>query len=158
MKKEILVLLSIILLLFSCKKEKNEPLPAPTVQEEMVANEFQIVCYQGIKKKDTINLSLEINENQEVKGELSYLFFEKDKSKGVISGKMFGDTLKGNYIFMSEGVQSSREIVFLRKGKIMIEAYGDVEVADQKTVFKNARKLFFDSATVLTETDCLQAK
>lgn len=158
MKKEFLLLTISIFSLISCKKEINEPIPVPTVQEEMVANESQIVCFQGIVKKDTINLTLQIDNNNEVKGDLSYLFFEKDKSKGVILGQMIGDTLKGNYSFMSEGIESSREIVFLRKGKIMIEAYGDVEQVENKMVFKNTKKLYFDSATVLTEIDCPEAK
>ncbi len=158
MKKEFLLLLSVAFAFVSCKKEVNEPLPAPTVQEEMVANEFEIICYQGIIKSDTINLSLQIAKNQDVKGDLSYLFFEKDKNKGVIVGKMSGDTLKGNYTFMSEGKESFREIVFLRKGKIMIEAYGDVEELANKTVFKDPKKLYFDSATVLSKIDCLETK
>lgn len=156
MKKEFLLVLSLGFAFMSCKKEVNEPLPAPTVQEEMVANEFEITCYQGIIKSDTINLSLQIAENQDVKGDLSYLFFEKDRNNGIIVGKMAGDTLKGTYTFMSEGSESSREIVFLRKGKIMIEAYGDVEQVEKKTVFKDHKKLFFDSATVLSEIDCLK--
>ena len=158
MKNDFLFLMFAICVLTSCKKEVNEPLVTPTVQEEMVASESQIICYQGIIKKDTINLSLHIEQNQEIKGELSYLFFEKDKNNGTVIGQMTGDTLKANYTFMSEGKKSEREIVFLRKGKIMIEAYGDVEQLESKTVFKDPKKLFFDSATVLTEVDCPEAK
>jgi hypothetical protein len=158
MKKYLFISIVLGIVLSSCKKETNEPLPAPTVQEEMVANEFQIICYQGIMKKDTINLSLQIQENQEVKGELAYLFNEKDKNKGVVVGQMAGDTLRANYTFMSEGKESSREVVFLRKGKIMMEAYGDVEEKDGKMVFKDPKKLFFDSSTILSEVDCLEAK
>lgn len=154
MKNKLMVLLLSVLLFSSCKKESNEPLTVPTVQEEMVANPSQIICYQGVIKNDTINLSLQIDDNQQIKGELAYLFFEKDRNNGTIAGQMTGDTLKANYKFMSEGKESSREIVFLRKGKIMIEAYGEVEDNEGKVVFKDAKKLFFDSATVLTEIEC----
>lgn len=105
------------LTLMSCKKEKIEPLTVPTVQEEMAINEYLKVCYQGIMKSDTINLSMQIDSNQLVKGELAYLFFEKDRSKGTFEGQMFGDTLKGVYTFASEGKESKREIVFLKKEK-----------------------------------------
>jgi hypothetical protein len=158
MKKKIIVLGFAFFAFTSCKKEVNEPIAPPTVQEEMVPDESQIVCYQGIIKQDTINLSLQIEENQEVKGELAYLFFEKDKNKGTIVGKMAGDTLRANYTFMSEGKESNREVVFLRKGKIMIEAYGDVEEKEGKTVFKEPKKMYFDSATILSEIDCPQPK
>lgn len=154
MKKELVVLFLAISILTSCKKEINEPLIAPTVQEEMVSNESEIICYQGIIKKDTINLSLNLGPNQSIKGDLSYLFAEKDRNNGTIVGTMYGDTLMANYTFMSEGRKSDREVVFLRKGKIMIEAYGDVEEREGKTFFKEPKKLYFDSATVLTEVEC----
>ena len=153
----ILVLL-VLFSITSCKKEINEPIAVPTVQEEMVPNESELVCYQGIIKQDTITLGLLIKDNQDVTGELSYLFFEKDKNNGTIVGKMIGDTLKADYTFMSEGKQSIRQVVFLRKGKIMIEAYGDVAALDGKTIFKEPKKLYFDSATVLMEVDCSKSK
>lgn len=157
MKKEITILLT-ALAFISCKDEVIEPLAAPTVQEEMVANESKIICYQGIIKKDTVNLKLHFEEGQDVKGELAYLFFEKDRNNGTLVGQMSGDTLRGNYTFLSEGKESSREVVFLRKGKIIIEAYGDVEEIEKKTVFKDPKKLYFDSATVLTEVECAEPK
>ncbi len=158
MNKELIISAFVFILLTSCKKEINEPIAVPTVQEEMVADVSQIICYQGIIKKDTINLSLQVNHNQEVNGELAYVFFEKDRNKGTILGKMFGDTLKANYTFMSEGKESLKEIVFLRKGKIIIEGYGDVEEKEGKSVFVDLKKLYFDSATVLSEIDCSQVK
>lgn len=158
MKKEFLLSLSAVFIFASCKEETNELLPVPTVQEEMVANESQIVCYQGIIKKDTINLSLQVDKDFKVKGELAYLFFEKDRNNGTLMGQMSGDTLKATYTFMSEGKESFRDVVFLKKGKIMIEGYGDVEDKEGKMVFKDPKKLFFDSVTVLSEIDCLDPK
>lgn len=158
MKRYFTLIILPVLAFTSCKKEINEPLVTPTVQEEMVANESQIVCYQGIIKNDTINLRLQVEANQNVKGELAYLFSEKDKNNGTIVGQMVGDTLKAAYTFMSEGKTSVRDVVFLRKGKIMIEAYGDVEEIENKMVFKEPKKLYFDSATVLSEVDCAEPK
>ncbi|WP_432670051.1 hypothetical protein [Flavobacterium sp. SM2513] len=154
MKTQLAVALLSVFAFSSCKKEVSESLDLPLVEEELVIDTIKTICYQGIIKKDTINLSLYFEENQDIKGELAYLFFEKDKNDGTIVGQMIGDTLKANYTFTSEGKESNREIVFLRKGKIMIEAYGDVEEIESKTVFKNPKKLYFDSATVLSEIDC----
>ncbi|WP_026976732.1 hypothetical protein [Flavobacterium tegetincola] len=158
MKHRVLVVIFLIFAFTACKEEENEPLPIPTVQEEMVANESQIVCYQGIVKKDTFNLSFQIDSSQKVSGELAYLFFEKDKNNGTIAGQMFGDTLKANYTFMSEGLKNVREVVFLRKEKILIEAYGDVSETEGETKFKDPKKMHFDSATVLSEIECPEAK
>jgi hypothetical protein len=86
---------------------------------------------------------------------LTYLFFEKDKNNGTLVGQMVGDTLRANYTFMSEGKESSRDIVFLRKGKIIIEASIAVKDKEGETVFKRPKKLFVDSATFLSEVDYL---
>jgi hypothetical protein len=158
MIKKVIIVFLVIFSITSCKKEINEPIAAPTIQEEMVPDESEIVCYQCITKQDTINLRLFIENSVDVKGELTYLFFEKDKNYGTIVGKMIGDTLKADYTFMSEGKQSFQQVVFLRKGKIMIEAYGDVAVVDGKTIFEEPTKLYFDSATVLMEVDCIEPK
>lgn len=40
----------------------------------------------------------------------------------------------------------------------MIEAYGEVEEFKGKTIFKEPKKLYFDSSMVLTEIDCPEAK
>jgi hypothetical protein len=143
-----------LFLLLSCKDEVAEPIE----QEVVAADEPQIICYQGIVKKDTFNLRLKIGKKQEIKGELAYLFFEKDASNGTFVGKMSGDTLKANYTFTSQGKESSKEIVFLRKGKIIIEAYGEREEREGKTVFKEPKKLYFDSIIVLSEIDCPDIK
>lgn len=107
-----------VFIFISCKKETNEPLPIPTVQEEMASSEAQITCYQGIIKKDTINLSFQIDKNHSIKGELSYLLFEKDKNKGTILGQMIGDTLKATYTFMSEGKKAIEILSFFEKVKL----------------------------------------
>lgn len=158
MKQLSSTLFLLLVLIVSCKKDpqKSEEIVIP--KEEIVLQKTQVFCYQGIIKKDTINLKFEIDSNQVVKGDLSYIHFEKDKNRGTILGQMNGDTLKANYNFFSEGTESEREIVFLKKGKIMIEAYGDTEEKENKTVFKNPKKLFFDSATVLSEIDCITPK
>ncbi len=76
-----------------------------------------------------------------VTGELVYDYFEKDKNTGTIKGEMKGDTLFAEYIFMSEGINSVREVAFLQKGDDLIEGYGDVEEQTAKIVFKNKAAL-----------------
>jgi hypothetical protein len=158
MKNLFLIPFLTLFTLSSCKDEVADPIELPIVEELVAVVEPQIICYQGIVKKDTFNLRLKIDKNQEIKGELAYLFFEKDRSNGTFVGKLSGDTLKANYTFTSQGKESSKEIVFLRKGKIIIEAYGEIEEHGGKTVFKEPKKLYFDSATVLSEIDCPEVK
>jgi hypothetical protein len=137
----------------SCKKEKA--IPAPTVEKEMNMELPALQeCYMGIIKNDTITMRLSIKGTQIAEGKLIYKFFEKDKNEGTFNGKISGDTLFADYTFSSEGKQSVREVAFLKKGNIYIEGYGDVEEKAGKMVFKDRKKLFFDSKTVLAKSVC----
>ena len=141
--------------MLSCKKEKEETIPAPTPEKEITMETPGIQeCYQGILKNDTITMSLTTKGKDVTEGKLSYKFFEKDKSDGTFTGTTSGDTLFADYTFNAEGQKSVREVAFLKKGNIYIEGYGDVEEKDGKMCFKDKKKLFFDSKTVLTKIPC----
>ncbi len=148
MKNTILVLAIIAFTIISCKKEQANP------KDPIIIEASTKECYMGVFKSDTVLLSYTLN-GADATGKLQYNFFEKDKADGSLSGTMKGDTLFANYIFVSEGITSEREVVFLKKDSILIEGYGDIADDNKgKTVFKDKRKLFFDSKTVLTKTDC----
>ena len=69
---------------------------------------------------------------------------------------MRGDTLVADYTFNSEGIESVRQVAFLKKGDQLLEGYGDVEQKDNKTVFKNISTLSFGQSTIFNKTDCKQ--
>lgn len=142
MKKTFLILLACISLLTSCKNEPKQTSPVSTAQ-----------CYSYITDKDTVSMKLTIM-GDEVTGDLSYKYFQKDQNKGTLRGAMRGDTLFAIYTFMSEGAESSREVAFLRKGSDLVEGYGDVQEMDGKVVFTNRTSLDFSSSVVLKLVDC----
>ncbi len=111
-------------------------------------------CYIGILKKDTVSMKLDL-KGSKVSGDLIYNHFEKDKNTGKLEGVMKGDTLIANYIFMSEGISSIRQVVFLRNGNTLTEGYGAVaNTNDGKVVFKDLSNVKFDTKTVLSKVDC----
>lgn len=110
-------------------------------------------CYLGIPGKDSIFLQLHIDNNT-VSGDLEYKRFEKDRNKGTIKGMFRGDTLVADYTFMSEGVMSVREVMFLKKGDVLMEGFGDVEEKNGKMVFKNTGDVNFDEFMLLKQNDC----
>ena len=111
-------------------------------------------CYQFIKDRDTISLTVQ-QMGKALSGDLSYRFYEKDKSSGKVSGKLIGDTLLMNYMFNAEGTSSIRQVAFLKKGNKLIEGYGDVEERNGSFVFKDIKGLNFnDDGTVLEKIDC----
>lgn len=149
MKNKILVVALVACFLSSCKKEEKK-------EEEIIPKSNEVVtkeCFESIKGKDTIQLSINI-ENQNVTGNLVYNLFEKDRNIGTIEGKMIGDTLFADYKFMSEGVESFRQVAFIKKDGKLSEFYGEVEEKEGKIVFKDKSKLVLNSGFVLSSVSC----
>lgn len=110
-------------------------------------------CYAYIKNKDTANLSF-TTTNGIVVGDLTYKLYEKDSNKGMIEGEMKGDTLFLDYTFSSEGVESVRQVVMLKKANQLLEGSGEMEEKSGKLVFKNISSLNFGQGIVFNKTDC----
>ena len=110
-------------------------------------------CYENYANKDTVKLQVMTYENK-VTGTLQIKLFNKDENKGTFIGKMRGDTLIADYIFMSEGIRSIRQIAYLKRNKTLIEGYGNVVAKDGKMVFKNIATLNFKDITPLIEVSC----
>lgn len=71
--------------------------------------------------KDTFELQIVIND-EKVSGVLGYRFHEKDSNEGLISGELHDNVLRANYHFKSEGVNSTRPVVFKLMGDQVYEA------------------------------------
>jgi hypothetical protein len=55
---------------------------------------------------------------------------------------------------MSEGVESTRQVVFRLEGNAFVEGYGETVEQNGKTRFKNLSDLRFTPAIKLTEAPC----
>ncbi|MFV8270212.1 hypothetical protein ACNQGP_09790 [Flavobacterium sp. GT2N3] len=156
MKKVILLSVVFMSVFVSCKKEK-EMEESPISSEEIVVVEEAASeeCYSAIMKTDTVYMSLKVKGNQITSGKLSYNYFEKDKNEGTLAGEIKGDTLFAEYTFMSEGVTSNRQVVFLKKGNTYVEGYGDiVDDNNGNVIFKDIKQLNFEGNVVLSKIDC----
>lgn len=147
MKKTVLI--SLAVLMSSCGSNTR---PAPDAADSNEKEAFSR-CYAWISGKDSILMQLQITGDQ-VRGELSYSYFEKDKSRGTITGSMHGDTLFATYTFFAEGTKSIREAAFLKKGADLAEGYGDVSERNGRMVFNNRARLDFDHSVLLKNRDC----
>jgi hypothetical protein len=110
-------------------------------------------CYGFNNGKDSIKMSIEINDNK-AKGNLNFNYHEKDANIGTFSGKLNGDTLWANYTFISEGIESKREVVFLKQEENWIQGYGNVTEEDGGFVFINHNDIRFDNTFILEKIDC----
>lgn len=155
MKKVILLSVVFISVFVSCKKGKEIEEVAVPSEEIVVEEPVSEECYSAIIKKDTISMSLNIKGKEIASGKLVYNFFEKDKNEGTLVGEIKGDTLFAEYVFVSEGVSSIRQVAFLKKGNSYIEGFGDV-VNDNKgkVTFKDTKQLKFEGNIVLSKVDC----
>jgi hypothetical protein len=89
-----------------------------------------------------------------ITGLLVYNIYQKDKNTGTIQGSMQGDLLVADYSFNSEGVNSVRQVVFKKLGKVFEEGMGEMKEYDNKIIFTNIDSLHFNDSIVLKEFQC----
>jgi hypothetical protein len=152
MKSYIPALLSVLVLFAAC--DSNTTKEGKTATDSTVSEKKSVTeCYDYFSNKDSISLHITIT-GRSVAGELLYKIFEKDQNKGSLQGEMHQDTLLAEYTFISEGIESVREIAFLKKENAFAEGYGEAEEKDGKLVFKNAGALNFSNTVILKKSDC----
>lgn len=159
----ICVLTLLAALVFSCNEKpantSTTDQPENTevaINKDSLSNGNQSItpgCYINTFNKDTAFLQLAIDNNV-VTGELEYKRFEKDQNKGAITGSLHGDTLVADYTFNSEGTTSVRQVVFVKKGDLLVEGYGEVAEVNGRTTFKNPGSLTFDDKMAMRKTVC----
>lgn len=154
MKK--LIILSLLAISFSsCKnntaKEQNTSREKEVVTTEKQSSLLEVGCYSYNRNDNTIDLEITGLKNGVI-GKLIYAYDGKDSNSGTFNGKLNGDKLFGIYTFMSEGVESKRELAFLIKGNQLIEGYG--ELNENGTAFVDKNNINYTSTMPLTKTDC----
>ncbi|MDB5280053.1 MAG: hypothetical protein JWR61_5008 [Ferruginibacter sp.] len=141
----------------SCRETKQSA-TTPAVTDSSQTGEMKIMipniyCYSTPGGKDSVYLKVEKFPNV-VTGRLIYKLFEKDSNTGDIDGVLHGDTLIADYKFLSEGVNSVRQIIFLIKDDTDREGYGEMEERNGKMVFKNLQETDFKKSVPLNKIEC----
>src|SRR5882757_5341997 len=108
-KTPLLFLLVVAVFLLSC----NDGSTKAPVAEKNAIDSAAAYCYYSARNRDTVFLHINVAGNK-VTGDLEYNLYEKDKNKGSIQGMLKGDTLIAEYTFLSEGIESVREVAFLK--------------------------------------------
>lgn len=134
-------LLSFLSLSGVCQREK--------AGEQQAAGPHQ--CFTWSIGKNVAKARLNI-DGTKVSGTLEYDYAEKDDSKGKLNGTLSNDIILAEYTFMSEGQESTMEVVFKLQGNKLIQGYAEMEEQGGKLVFKDAVKLSFQNTFV--RTDC----
>ena len=156
MKYAILALIVFAGMYLSCNtpSSKKES-PSNTADTDQPVKQPSKDCYAYTSNKDSVLMEITTSGNS-VLGTLTYKIFEKDQNRGTIRGTMNGDTLIAAYKFMSEGMESVREVAFVKKGEGFIEGFGEVEEVNGAMKFKDISTLKYSSNMVLHRVECGQ--
>jgi len=134
-------------------KSKAAESAAAVTEAVPAVNTTGKMCYGNFDNNDTIIISFD-RINNIIKGELLYQFDQKDRNKGEIKGVMKGDTIIADYTFISEGIHSVRQVVFLKHGDEIVEGFGSVSDDHGRVVFQDLSKLTFDKSVTLKSINC----
>lgn len=110
-KIAITFLFFVSILIISCNSKENK-------------EEYQEFTYRAIHQKDTAILKLNINDKRFF-GRYEILYHQIGKDSGDVRGDIKGDTLRGDYHFISNGGSWKRiPLALLKKDKKLILGNG----------------------------------
>lgn len=155
--KNLFLILLVAVLVVSCKPNNEQK---TTEKKEVKATEKVITvaegpnCFISILGRDTARLELNVTGDR-FDGFLYYLPFETDSSLGSYEGTVHGDTLKGMFRFISEGLVSYEEVYFLMDGNKLKEGVGELEFRNDTTVvFSPQKAVSFGESYVFEKAEC----
>jgi hypothetical protein len=132
---------------------KDSDSPDTTVTKIDVPVETGKNCYVYTIARDTFSLQLSQNGNL-LTGSLHFNNFEKDDSRGTVTGTMGEDVAMLWYSFSSEGMNSVMEVYFKKDGDRMIRGVGEMDVKGDTAYFKDKSKITYDPANAFVKTIC----
>ena len=157
MKNALFALIALVVGLcwISCQNRKTatETTADATTTGTSAADKPTTTCYAYTSAADTMRLTMN-RTGDAVTGDLLYKLSGKDRNTGTITGTMHGDTLRADYSFQSEGVESVREVAFLVSDDKLTEGYGPVAETNGKMLFTPDAKLDFASKMALAKVAC----
>ena len=150
---------ALLAILFSCNNHRDsKQLGTTYVKDTSVFSKgasqtSREECYAGKTGKSIVQLALRIHGDQ-VEGTLNYLPDQKDKNTGSIMGRLLGDTLLADYRFMSEGIESVRQVTFLLTREGYKEGYAPMRDQNGKMIFVNISEADYSTSPLLVRVDC----
>jgi hypothetical protein len=155
--KKIGIVLVVVIISLSCNKKLENTDISDVNEDSQVVNsinsdivEIPESCYFDDLKNDSIYLHINNNIGT-ITGKLRYKNGKKEKTTGDVMGFIDGDTLKLDYMFTENGVQTSKEIWFLNKNEKLVEGIGN---HDEFGSYSNPKKIVFEGGHSLESANC----
>ncbi|KAF2337112.1 hypothetical protein [Flavobacterium daemonense] len=112
-KNSLLFLLLIMILVISCNSKENK-------------TDYKEFVYRASNQKDTAVLTIKINDKR-FYGRYEILYHQLGKDSGDVRGDIKGDTLRGDFHFISNGGSWKRvPLALLKKDKKLVLGNGVV--------------------------------
>jgi hypothetical protein len=108
-------------------------------------------CYMKVMGRDTAILMLE-QKGDRYSGILLYDNYEKDGSRGTITGHEEKEILKLWYDFTSEGMRSVMEVYFKKENGRLLRGIGDMDVQTDTTYFISG--INYSDKEAFNKVDC----
>lgn len=157
--KKTTFILAIAISLLSCQtktENQKKEIQKDSVAIEKPVSKTESGCYLSVLQRDTAKFELTVTGDT-FTGFLSYKPFETDSSLGIYEGKLHGDTLKGMFRFLAEGMISYEEVYFLRKNNKLIEGSGVIDYQNDSTVvFINPDSVAFGQSYTFEKIECTE--
>ncbi|MES2985830.1 MAG: hypothetical protein V4686_01730 [Patescibacteria group bacterium] len=96
-------------------------------------------CYIATIQKDVYTLNVQSQSGENFSGTLQFKNFQKDSSSGTYVGTFKDNLLAGQYVFQSEGSQSTSTILFMKKGEDFVRG---IEAENGLVQFDETQSMF----------------
>ncbi len=151
-----LIIIVLLFILFACNNSTGNSNTETSATDSLTAitTPSSPICFAFASATDTVELKLLIQTDRSVTGELHYKLSGKDGNHGSIQGSINGDTILADYKFMSEGKESTRQVVFLKTDSLITEGYGPVEQVNGEMRFMKGSTQDFSKGLKLFLTNC----
>lgn len=100
----------------------------------------QTLCFQkleGTENQDTTSLRLVI-DGDKVSGDFGHYPKEKDRRVGVISAVKNGELIKGQWVYMQEGVNDTLPVEFKLNGDRLVQKNYTIDPKTGREIFSEA--------------------
>jgi len=156
------LLIPAVVLFISCNyKAKDKENSKETTTDPGTEKSVSVVdgCYMKITGRDTVILMLE-QIGDELTGKMLFDNYQKDGSRGSVSGKVEGEIVKIWYDFFAEGIHSVMEINFKNENEKLVRGIGDIDVKGDTAYYKDPAGIGYSESETFTKTGCalLQGK
>ena len=155
-----LFFMMMVFLLVSCNDESTNRVRTDTIAlnppDSAMIDQPITNCYIQVLQRDTFMARLQ-QDGKNISGQLVFDNYQKDGSRGTVTGTIENGVARLKYFFASEGTNSVMDVYFKVFQDSIVRGIGDMSTSGDTAYFINPEKITY-TGSVLKKTDCNQLK